>query len=141
MRNKKALAGIIFLALSVVSGIARAADNFSPRSLNGDYAYNLVDIHESPVGLQHCDQYGTMTFDGNGMAKATGVVRCNGSAPLSLYADFIYTVDPDGTALITKVGTAYPIHGRIVEHGRMILLDGSTRETAIYVQHGTAVRQ
>lgn len=104
----------------------------------------------------HCDEYGTLTFDGAGCGVSTGTFKCNIStsgAPITETGEFKYEViTPDGEVLISVVVEGgdpcptgpfeAPAHAQITDKGRILLIDGSTRPvTEDLIFNGVAVEQ
>jgi hypothetical protein len=132
------------LLLATFSMPTQAGKIYSEKDLDGEYVYNLVEIRQEPPNyvVDYCDQYGTVTFYGNGNGTNTGTRKCSASPDVTETNDFTYTVSPDGVLLITEVGQTSPTRVQLVDKGRMGLIDSTTRdETYIYVQHGVAVEK
>ena len=133
----------IFGILLIAHGqSADAGKTYNNAGLKGEYYYNLVQIRrdETP-DVDYCDEYGTITFDGAGSATGTGTRKCSVTGSATESGDFTYSVNPDGSVLITEVGFTDPTRGQLVDKGRMILIDGTTRDPLIYVMHGVAVKK
>ena len=136
--------GAAALLLTTFSLPVQADKAYSEKDLDGVYVYNLVEIRadETTGAIDYCDQYGTVTFNGDGTGSNVGTRKCSYSGPATEISDFTYTVSPDGELLITQVGEPYPTRVQLVDKGRMGLIDSSTRlEPHIYVQHGIAVEK
>ena len=133
------LYGIVLIAHSQY---VYAAKTFSNADLKGEYYYNLVQIRQDETpDVDYCDEFGTITFDGAGLATGTGTRKCSVTGPATESGDFTYSVNPDGSVLITEVGFTDPKRGQLVDKGRMVLIDGTTRDALIYVTHGVAVKK
>ncbi len=138
------LFGAAALLLTTFSLPVLADKAYSEKDLDGVYVYNLVEIRadETTGAIDYCDQYGTVTFNGDGTGTNTGTRKCSYSGNFTETTDFTYTVSPDGVLLVTQVGEPYPARIQLVDKGRMGLIDSSTRlEPHIFVQHGVAVEQ
>ena len=138
------LFGAAALLLATFSLPTQAGKIYTLSDLDGVYVYNLVEIRrdETSSAIDYCDQYGTATFDGNGNGSNTGTRKCSYSGPATETEAFTYYVYPDGVVEITSGNDLHPTRGQMVDKGRMILIDSTTRlEPWIYVQHGVAVEQ
>ena len=133
--------GAVGLGLAATALPTQPDATWDVRDLDGTYYYTLCEVRGDVVPLDYCDEYGTITFDGEGNAVATGTRKCSTTGPATQTNYFTYTVSPSGEVLITEVGFPLPTRGQIVDKGRMILVDGTTREPFIYIQHGVAVEQ
>ncbi len=123
----------------VVAGSAGCA---SAPSVRGSYTSNLVQINKEDEGIDYCDAYGTVTFHRDGTGNGTETRKCtlSGSTTEDI-GPFTYTVESDGTVLITEVGYPDPTHAKIVDRGRMLLIDGTTRSPKVWIMHGVAVKK
>ncbi len=144
---------IVMLATLVCAGmlIGRSpalgqGREFSNRDLSGEYAFNLVDIRVFGPSVVACDMAGTLNFDGAGAVAVSNTRRCPGimGGPPIVTTEtgtLAYSVNPDGSFLITEVtGDPDPTHGQIAQHGRILLIDGTTRTNPnVIVFNGTAV--
>ena len=139
------LFGATALLLTTFSLPAQADKAYTEKDLDGVYVYNLVEIRAdetNPAIIDYCDQYGTVTFNGDGTGTNTGTRKCSYSGNFTETTNFTYTVSPDGVLLITQAGEPYPARVQLVDKGRMGLIDSSTRlEPWIFVQHGVAVEK
>jgi hypothetical protein len=140
------LFGATALLLTSFSLPVQADKAYSEKDLDGVYVYNLVEIRHDesdPTIIDYCDQYGTVTFNGDGTGSNTGTRKC--SATGNFYDEtsaFTYTVTAEGVVEITEVNQPYPTRVQLVDKGRMGLIDSTTREEPhIFVQHGVAVEQ
>ncbi len=130
--------------LLVVSRPAGGGPGFSNRDLSEVYAYTLVGIFETPPNpAVFCEHAGTMSFDGVGAVTIDAVVRCGGSVISSPPFTLSYSVDPDGSfSMVVPSGSLIFAHGQIVDHGRSLLLDGTTRtDPAARAFNGVAMRR
>lgn len=128
---------------------AFAVPTFGNEDLKGEYLFTVVEVHRfalpgtTSMVTEHCVIAGTASFDGAGIMTLNGTQRCsfNGSSTLSGTQN--YSVNPDGSFLISESpGMADPVHGQIVDHGRSLLLDGTTRTLAeILSWSGIAMRR
>jgi len=115
---------------------------YSVKDLKGEYYYNLAEVRqESGSPIDYCDQHGIATFDGAGNGTSKGTRKCSASGNVTETGNFTYTVSSDGVVLITNVGEPLPTRGQIVNNRRMILIDGTTREPFIFIQHGVAAKK
>ena len=131
---------LIAMGCSSMSG--SGGGPFGNGDLNGSYHFNLVEVRNSPGSLEHCDEWGTITFDGAGSATGSSTRRCNGTLDSdSESGSFTYNVNPDGTFTITAVGETESDHGQIVHRGNLILLDGTTRTGNVWVHNGFAAKR
>lgn len=127
----------------LVTGLPAHADKtYSEKDLKGTYYFNMVQIRQDEtIEVDYCDSYGTMTFDGAGGATSSGTRKCSVTGSVTDSNDFTYTVSTTGVVLITEVGFTDPTRAQIVDKGRMLLVDGTTRDPLIYVSHGLGVKQ
>jgi hypothetical protein len=137
--------GAAALLLTTFSLPVQAGKGYSEKDLDGVYVYNLVEIRAdetNPAIIDYCDQYGTVTFNGDGTGINTGTRKCSYSGNVTETTNFTYTITADGVAEITQEFEPYPTRVQFVDKGRMGLIDSSTRlEPHIFVQHGIAVEQ
>jgi len=110
----------------------RGSDNDANdnRDLKGEYLCTIIEVHQlinSPV--EHCNLALTGNFNGAGRVDASGMMRCSGSFGTGVLSGSLnYSVNPDGSFLMSDLpNMANPSHGQIVDHGRTLLLDGSTK--------------
>jgi hypothetical protein len=127
------------LAMLLIGDPAVAGRTFDNDDLKGDYLCNVVEVRRAllPTGLfalAHCVIAGTGKFDGVGMVTLNATQRCSiaGTTETTVIAGTqYYSVNPDGSFLISESSSMTdPAHGQIVEHGRSLLLDGTTRTLA-----------
>lgn len=125
---------ILGLAATILGAPAvLAAPNFGNDDLKGEYAFVVVEVHSVtlPGGLvrpEHCVIAGTVTFDGAGAATLSATQRCNLTGSGAITGPQYYSVNPDGSFLISEsAGMTDPVHGQLADHGRTLLLDGTLR--------------
>ncbi|HEU5177908.1 MAG TPA: hypothetical protein VFU24_10685 [Burkholderiales bacterium] len=112
---------------------ALAAPNFGNEDLKGDYLFVVVEVHSVtlPGGLvrpEHCVIAGTANFDGAGKMTMSATQRCNLTGSGAVEGSQFYSVNPDGSFLISEsAGMTDPVHGQLADHGRTLLLDGTLR--------------
>jgi hypothetical protein len=124
------------LATALSAAPATAAPTFGNDDLKGEYLFTVVEVRRdmlpgtTTLVTQYCVTAGTAIFDGVETMTGTGTQRCSvtgtgtvGDKPL------YYAVNPDGSFLMSEspTGMTDPIHGQIVEHGRTLMIDGTTR--------------
>jgi hypothetical protein len=141
-----ALFVLVALAATTVLGQGRG---FTNRSLEGEYALNIFEVtHRAQPGStqtewEYCNGVATLRFDGIGMLSATVTNRCNGHAPEVQNFSLPYTVNPDGSFLLhpNDPGGIDVAHGQILDHGRMLFLDGTqSQDPARDIFYGIGVR-
>lgn len=141
------LFAITIIALGTMTQAVQAERPYNVRDLRGTYVFNLMEIRQEPGSpIDYCDHHGTATFDGAGNGTSAETRKCSATGNVTERGRFTYTVSASGEVLITEVPDPptstrpLPTRAQIVEKGRMLLIDGTTREPNIYVQHGVAVR-
>ncbi len=140
---KHMLRSLVFVgalvAVLLIAGPASAGGGFSNRDIQGEYIFTLSEIHQEydysvnppiPV-LDYCEMAGTLTADGIGMITVAGTRRCSftGTGQITPPKNTLnYSVSPDGSFTAYDPADPNPglLHGQIVEHGRSLLLDGTT---------------
>ena len=125
------------LVAGVVAGLAAApagaAPGFGDEDLKGEYLFTVleVNLHQLPGGplvTNHCVIAGIVVFDGAGRMTLDGAKRCSRSGNETLQATQFYVVNADGSFRISEsADMSDPVHGQIVDKGRSLLLDGTTR--------------
>ena len=152
-RMLMSLALIIVLSAAVLwmnRTSAVAEGGYSARDVSGEYVFTLVEIgtEEDPSTgerlTDYCERAGTFYADGAGTMLYTGTRRCSLSGLESGTATLIYTVDPSGSVLMIAAGDppGNAAHGQIVDHGRVLLLDGTTQsDPNNLIQQGMAVKR
>lgn len=141
--------GAVWTALP---GPALAGGGYSARDLSGEYIFNLAEVRTEfdyssgvPVPVtDYCDHSGTLNFDGVGVMTVTETRRCSFTGTVADSATLNYTVDPSGGVLITDPldPTPDPVHAEIVNRGRSLLIDGTTRTNPnVLMFHGTAMQR
>jgi len=139
--------GIVAGTLGLGAPAFAACDN---RDLRGEYLFTLAEVrYEYPPGsatpvLNFCDHQGSLVFDGAGGVTATSTHRCNVTGTATRIGPLVYDVNPISCSFTLQDPSdpPNPVHGQIVDHGRMLLLDGTTR-TAAYslLFHGVAAKR
>ncbi len=139
--NKMLSAAAICLLVLITTGCA--GRTYSDSSLRADYHYSMVQLRldETAPNIDYCDEHGTITFDGAGSATGTGTRKCSITGLATETGTFTYSVDPDGSFLITESGASESTHGQIVHGDKILLIDGSTRPPDILIMHGIAVKK
>lgn len=156
--NKRLLllgGAVVALSIAVTGGFALIGDSasaegriFTERSLFGEYRFHIFEVRLTETGeFDFCDETGTAVFDGTGFATAISTRRC--SLPPRVEDDtgeLTYVVFPDGQVEFTDVdgpeGTTN--HGWIVDNGRIVLVDGTTRRPPgfdVIAVHGMGAKQ
>jgi hypothetical protein len=121
------------IALSTLCVPALAAPSFGNDDLKGEYLFMIVEVRRVtlPTGVtvpEHCVVAGTATFDGAGLMTLNGRQRCNQTGSGTIGGTQYYSVNPDGSFLISESPSmSDPVHGELTEHGRTLLLDGTLR--------------
>ena len=120
----------IYATILIVSSISvQAVSTFDERDLDGTYYFVTTEIRDEGSGIiEHCSGNGTVTFDGAGGAIITEVKRCEGLTESFDPFDVTYTVSPEGEVLLREVDLSGPTHCQILNKGRILLCDGSTRD-------------
>jgi hypothetical protein len=122
------------LAAALVAAPATAAPTFGNDDLKGEFLFTVLEVRReilpggtTPV-IEHCVIAGTAVFDGAGTMTLSGTQRCSVTGTGGLSGTQYYAVNPDGSFLISEsTDMTDPVHGQLVEHGRTLLLDGTTR--------------
>ena len=133
--------------------VVAAAQKYKAKDLKGTYHFVVTEARTEagwPV-VEYCDSYGTITFDGVGKAYTTMEVRrCTTFVdPLEVEIDidelgeFDYEVLENGEFLMIELDTdfdpptptTYVTHGRIVQGGRLLLVDGTRGCTVLPCDH------
>jgi len=131
---------------------AVAGGGYSARDLSGVYVFNLAEIRIEydyssgvPVPVtDYCDHSGTLNADGVGTMIVSDTRRCSFTGLITKTDSLIYSVNPDGSVLITEPGypAEGPTHGQIVNRGGSLLIDGTTRTNPnVLMFHGTAMQR
>ena len=116
--------------LTSLSIPAPAAPTFGNDDLKGEYLFTVVEVHRLPgVGPEHCVVAGTAIFDGAGTMLMNGTQRCSSTTPSGPISGVqYYKVNADGSFLISeKPEMTDAVHGELIDHGRTLLLDGTSR--------------
>jgi hypothetical protein len=139
------------LAATLSAAPATAAPTFDNGDLKGEFLFTFVEVRRDFVPslgtfvVQQCVSAGTAIFDGVGTMTGSGTNRCSvtGTEPISGDKPLYYAVNPDGSVLLSEsTDMSDPLHGQIVEHGRSLLLDGTTRTLpAILSQSGIMMKR
>ena len=137
---RMALGILSLFAMGCSSMSSSGGGPFSNGDLNGSYHFNLVEVRNTGGSPEHCDEWGTITFDGVGSATGSSTRRCNGTLD-SGSGSFTYIVNPDGTFTLTAVGETESDHGQIVHRGNLLLLDSTTRTGNVWVHNGVAAKR
>jgi len=132
------------LLLLVVAPHAGAAKGYNQGSLDGEYAFTMVEItvtSDTPSVTIYCNGYGRIVFDGHGNGELVdGDGLCsNGDVPVypSL---FTYTVSADGEVALTEVGGG-TTHCQLADKGSTLLCDGTNGPPERALWMATAVKQ
>lgn len=140
--------GAALLLMNRASAVAESG--YSERDVSGEYVFTLVEIgtEEDPSSggriIDYCERAGTLTADGAGTMLYAGTRRCSFKGLEVGTATLIYSVDPTGSVLITVSGDppGNAAHGQIVDHGRGLLLDGTTMsDPNNLIQQGVAMKR
>ena len=146
---KRSLSSFVFVGALAATGLAApalAGPSYDNRDLKGEFLFTIVELRRDtlpgaplPANL-NCVSSGTAAFDGAGTMIASGTQRCQptpmpGQPPLPPQPPqplperpLYYAVNADGSFLMSETPDfADPFHGEIVDHGRSLLLDGTTR--------------
>ena len=152
---------LLFLVMSFGFGLtgllashtpAVAGGGFSNRDLSGEYVFNLAEIRieydfssGAPIPVtDYCDVAGTLRFDGLGAMTVDGTRRCSFTGTFVDASALTYTVNPDGSFLVTDPADPVPdpVHGQIVNRGKSLLIDGTTRiNPNVLMFHGVAMQR
>lgn len=142
---------LLVLAL-LPSPLSAKKKTYEAKHLKGTYHYVVTEARTEggPPELEFCNNYGTITFDGVGKAAVSMELRrCTTFPSLAIEIDidelgeFDYTVFPNGEFLMIEldtdfdppVPTDYVTHGRIVQGGKLLLVDGTNGCTALPCPH------
>lgn len=141
--RKKKILPFLLLGLLALLLAGCIGTEYTVRDLSGTYRYNLIELRtvETAPEIDYCDEYGTAVADGAGHLVASGTRKCSVTGSATDSHDHTYTVAPDGTVLVTEVGASESTRGQIVDGGKILLIDGTTRGPGILVMHGVAVRE
>ena len=147
------IAGVSTALTLVAPAAAVAGSGFSASDLSGEYVFHLTEIRTEydyssgvPVAVtDYCDQAGTLNFDGVSTMIVSETRRCSftGTFPATT-ATLNYSVAPDGSVSITDPAEPIPdpVHGQIVNRGKGILVDGTTRTNPnVLIFHGEAIKR
>jgi hypothetical protein len=130
--HRSLLVGALTVA-GLASAPATAAPGFGNEDLKGEYLFTVLDVgrRQLPSGafvINHCVVAGTATFDGIDRMTISGTQRCSQTGTETIGGTQFYTVNADGSFLISEsADMSDPVHGQIVDKGRSLLLDGTTR--------------
>lgn len=142
-----AIAGLGILAIKGDRASA-AGRTYTDKMLSGEYKFHIFEVRLTETGeFDFCDETGTAIFDGMGNATAVSTRRC--SLPPRVEDDtgeLTYVVFPDGQVEFTDVDAPVGAtsHGWIVDKGRIVLVDGTTREPPgvdVIATHGMGAKQ
>ena len=123
-----------------------AAERFDNDDLKGEYLFTVTQARRAMLpgtnnfATEQCVVAGSAKFDGEGGVLINATQRCatggggiglpqiaTGTVTQSQY----YVVSPDGSFLVSEdPAMTDPVHGQIVDHGRSLLLDGTTATMA-----------
>ena len=145
MKYAKTISTVLLL-LGFGAAAYAACDN---RDLRGEYLLTLAEVrYEYPPDsiapvLNFCDHRGSLVFDGEGGVTGASTRRCNVTGTETQSGPMVLFVNPDCSFTLQDPGDPPdPVHGQIVDHGRMLLLDGSTRTSAYtLLLHGVAAKR
>ena len=134
--HRLALVGCL-AATGLAAVPAAAGPGFDNADLKGEYLFTVLDTHRFlPPGasnfvLNFCVVAGTAAFDGAGSVVLSATQRCSFTGAATFTVTQFYAVNADGSFLISESsGMSDPVHGQIVDKGRSLLLDGTTRTLA-----------
>jgi hypothetical protein len=137
-----------FAVAMLGQGAALAAPTYGNNDLKGEYQFVVVEVHsvalpEGGSRPEHCVIAGTAAFDGAGLMTLNAKQRCNLTGTGDISGTQYYSVNPDGSFLISEASDMTdPVHGQLVDHGRTLLLDGTLRTLPeIIGWWGTAMRR
>ncbi len=142
-----AFAGLGVVAMKGDSASA-AGRTYTDKVLSGEYRFHIFEVRLTEMGeFDFCDETGTAVFDGMGNGTVSATRRC--SLPPRVEddtADLTYVVFPDGQVEFTDVDAPVGAtsHGWIVDKGRIVLVDGTTREPPgfdVIATHGMGAKQ
>lgn len=147
LRQSFVLASAFALAM-LGQGPALAAPTYGNKDLKGEYLFVVVEVRSVPLPgggtrPEHCVIAGTAAFDGAGLMTMNAKQRCNLSGTGEIIGTQNYSVNPDGSFLISESpDMTDPVHGQLVDHGRTLLLDGTLRTLPELIGWwGTAMRR
>ena len=124
---------VLAVVLAVVAGAALSAPTFDNRSLRGVYKFNMAEIRYEFVGsppvkaLDHCSSFGVAEFDGAGNFTVSSTRRCEHTGTITETNTMTYSVQPNGEVLFFETPATDPTHGVIVNNGKAVLIDSTTR--------------
>ena len=147
-----ALLALAFAGLGVVAmkgdSASAAGRTYTDKMLSGEYKFHIFEVRLTETGeFDFCDETGTAIFDGMGNGIVSATRRC--SLPPRVedeIAELTYVVFPDGQVEFTDVDAPVGAtsHGWIVDKGRIVLVDGTTREPPgvdVIATHGMGAKQ
>lgn len=115
-------------------------------NLKGEFSFVVSDTRADDISLEvtYCSVFGTLTFNGTGNANVVSTDRCvvaGGTPSTTSHAStFTYTVDPDGTVLLTEEQDPSSItHCKLTGSGKILLCDASGRDSSVLQWHAIAV--
>ncbi len=148
MKNIKTIGTAFLLAALLATAPAIAGPGYSARDLSGEYLIILAEVRYEDVGgvrmLNFCDGSGVLFFDGIGMVTVTVTQKCSVRAPSGTGPLYYKVVDPISGIYWVDETPAFtdPSQVRLVEKGRTLLIDGTTRTNPdVFIFHGVAMRR
>jgi hypothetical protein len=140
LRSWSAIVAAVLVLALVAAPLA--AKSYKAKDLKGTYHYVVTEARTEagPPDVEYCDSYGTITFDGVGKAYINMELRrCTTFPSLTVEVDvdepgeFNFVVYPNGEFLMIELDTDvdppletdYITHGRIVQRGKLLLVDGT----------------
>ncbi len=134
--------GAVMIALAFAGTPAEAG------GMKGVYRFVVSDVRAydvSPDIITYCSGFGTLTFNATGTANVVSEDRCivpgfPPDPPQTNSSVFTYTVDSDGTVILTETnGDLSTTHCRLADSGKMLLCDASGKNDSVLQWHAIAV--
>lgn len=146
----------VALAAAVLGLLAlqpAGAKSFKTKDLSGNYHYTVSEVRIEGAEIEYCDSFGTIFYDGAGYAEVlAGSRRCT-LYPSGTVTDdpeaggeFSYEVFSNGEFVMTELDefgnpTVYVTHGRLLQRGQVILVDGTLRHSEVLSMHAVAAKE
>lgn len=148
------IAAVAAALLLAVLAVPASAGDYKAKDLKGTYHFVVTEARTEagPPEVEYCDSFGTIVFDGVSKAYTTMEVRRCTKFPtdpleVEIHTDelgeFEYEVFENGEFLMTEldtdfdppIPTTYRTHGRILQRGRLLLVDGTRGCEAVPCPH------
>lgn len=125
-------AGMLVYTLPVEAG-----KTYSNTDLDGTYYFVTTEVRDGdqPNSIEHCSTYGTVNFDGAGIAYTNENFRCHDDSSSSSVetgtrsTTFDYSVSSDGSFTMTNPD-GETTHCQILNRGSLVLCDGTAADAS-----------